>query len=184
MKREATIPELKAALAVQNVKAGKTDVSGFYDRFVEEGVDDDDIAYLKSIITRYHKQVLNFREHIENLTVDKKQKISFTHIHMAVANYEKPKNSAEYIERVLFEVCRFFQVSVNEVKGKGRKSTFVKPRHIFWYLTKDNITRKHAGKLLQRDHSSVIHAIESVQNQIETNEIFHDEVETLKRLVF
>lgn len=51
-----------------------------------------------------------------------------------------------------------------EIKGKSRKSKVVIARHIYCYIArnKTNYTLKYIGFLINRDHSSVIHASKNI----------------------
>lgn len=67
-------------------------------------------------------------------------------------------------------VCREFDVTYEEITGKNRKRVFVDPRQIAMKLIKDNShkTLKQIGELFSnRDHSTVIHAVETANILIE-----------------
>ena len=85
-------------------------------------------------------------------------------------------------EKIIEIVADYFHVDKDMLRVKNRNAEFVKPRHIAMYLCKYNteLSFREIGKSFNKDHASVIHAIKSVENQIETNrkyrEVF-DEIE-------
>jgi len=81
-------------------------------------------------------------------------------------------------------VAEEFKISGEELKGKSRKKEIVIPRQISMYLAKEytNHSLKSIGYHFGgRDHSTVIHAIQSVNDMIETDDKFKSKMEALKK---
>ena len=91
--------------------------------------------------------------------------------------------SIEYIQKL---VCDFFGIGVDQVKSKTRKREIVQARQISMYFSKD-LTKSslktigmHFGG---RDHSTVIHACQTVNDLIETDKKFKSDVEELSKRI-
>ncbi len=76
----------------------------------------------------------------------------------------------------LESVCRassqYFKVSVGDLKSKSRNKDIVRARHIAWYLSKNIVgatfieIAKYYGN---RDHSSVIHGVNKITDNVKTD---------------
>lgn len=91
--------------------------------------------------------------------------------------------SIEYIQKL---VCDFFGITIDQVKSKTRKREIVQARQISMFFAKD-LTKSslktigmHFGG---RDHSTVIHACQTVNDLIETDKKFKSDVEELSKRI-
>ncbi len=91
--------------------------------------------------------------------------------------------SIEYIQKL---VCDYFGITIDQVKSKTRKREIVQARQISMYFAKD-LTKSslktigmHFGG---RDHSTVIHACQTVNDLIETDKKFRQDVEELSKRI-
>ncbi|MGL4632674.1 MAG: chromosomal replication initiator protein DnaA, partial [Leadbetterella sp.] len=78
---------------------------------------------------------------------------------------ESDKNIS--IEKIIEEVTQFFNVKLSEIKGKSRLREVVMPRQIAMYLAKNytEMSLKNIGYHFGgRDHSTVIHGIQTVND--------------------
>jgi chromosomal replication initiator protein len=82
-------------------------------------------------------------------------------------------------ESIMDATCTVFNISKEELLSKSRTRNIVRARFICMYVirTKLLISLKEIGVLFGRDHTSVIHAVEVVKNDLsvpayryETNE--------------
>ena len=62
---------------------------------------------------------------------------------------------------ILMEVCNYYDRPVEHLKGPSRLKQIVKPRHLYMYLATrmTECSLSEIGALINRDHSSVSHAI-------------------------
>jgi chromosomal replication initiator protein len=69
---------------------------------------------------------------------------------------------------VLTAVGRYFDVKVEDLKGKARHKQIVVPRQIAMYLLREDakLSTPEVGRLLNRDHTTVLHGIKQVANDI------------------
>jgi len=69
---------------------------------------------------------------------------------------------------ILNTVSNYYGVTINELKGKCRKRRIVKPRQVIMFLlrTKARMMLSDIGEVMNRDHTTVIHSITCIQNDI------------------
>jgi chromosomal replication initiator protein len=69
---------------------------------------------------------------------------------------------------ILFAVGRYYGVNSDELKGKSRHKQIVVPRQIAMYLLREDahLSTPDIGRLLNRDHTTVLHALKQVANDI------------------
>jgi chromosomal replication initiator protein len=103
-----------------------------------------------------------------------------------VKNFVKSVSREVSIEFIQKTVCEFYQIPYDKLKEKTRKRHVVQARQLSMYLAK-NFTKnslksigKHFGG---RDHSTVIHSCQAVQNLIETEQVFKEEVMELEKKI-
>ncbi len=91
--------------------------------------------------------------------------------------------SIEYIQKT---VCEHFSIPVEKLKEKTRKRAVVQARQLSMYLAKNftknslKVIGKHFGG---RDHSTVIHSCQAVQNLIDTDTMFSDSVKDIEKKI-
>lgn len=103
-----------------------------------------------------------------------------------VKNFVKnmsPEVSIDFIQKA---VCDYFEVPVDKLKEKTRKRQVVQARQLSMYLSK-NFT-KHSLKAIGkhfggRDHSTVIHSCQAIQNLMDTDTKFKESVDDLQKKI-
>ena len=83
-------------------------------------------------------------------------------------------------------VCEYFTIGVDLVKSKTRKREIVQARQISMYFAKDltKASLKTIGMHFGgRDHSTVIHACQTVNDLMETDKKFKSDVEELTKRI-
>lgn len=99
-------------------------------------------------------------------------------------NIIRQANKKISIEQIQETVCEQFNLELELLKSKTRKRQIVQARQISMYfakqLTKSSLTKigKHFGG---RDHSTVIHACQTVSNLMDTDTEFKDKVEEIQK---
>lgn len=81
-------------------------------------------------------------------------------------------------------VSKFFHISIEEMKDKVRKKEIVIARQVAMYFSKDytNNSLKSIGNHFGgRDHSTVIHAVQSVNDMIDTDKIFKKSISEINK---
>jgi chromosomal replication initiator protein len=69
---------------------------------------------------------------------------------------------------VLTAIGRYFDVRADDLKGKARHKQIVVPRQIAMYLLREDahLSTPEVGRLLHRDHTTVLHGLKQVANDI------------------
>ena len=81
-------------------------------------------------------------------------------------------------------VADFFQISVDDLKGKKRSSSVAFPRQIAMFLSRDVLNESFQRIGLEfggRDHSTVMTSCEKIKNSIKTTKSLRDTVENIKK---
>jgi chromosomal replication initiator protein len=90
------------------------------------------------------------------------------------------------IEQIQKTVCEFFDIPGDLIRAKTRKQEIVLARQVAMYLAKDltNASLKTIGLHFGgRDHSTVIHAYQSVEDRIKTDPTFRQNADRLKKKI-
>ena len=90
------------------------------------------------------------------------------------------KNDIQRIQRIVSE---YFQISVEDIKSKKRSSNISFPRQIAMYLCR-NMTNESFPKIGiefgGKDHTTVMHSVEKIENEIKVNKDLANTVEKIK----
>ncbi|MBP9794568.1 MAG: chromosomal replication initiator protein DnaA, partial [Chitinophagales bacterium] len=103
-----------------------------------------------------------------------------------VKNFVKNMSREVSIDFIQKAVCDYFEVPVDKLKEKTRKRQVVQARQLSMYLSK-NFT-KHSLKAIGkhfggRDHSTVIHSCQAIQNLMDTDTKFKESVDDLQKKI-
>ena len=91
--------------------------------------------------------------------------------------------SSAYIQDV---VAKYYNISVNDLKGQKRSNDVTFPRQIAMYLCRNvaQMSMPQIGRDFgNRDHSTVMHACDKIEKEIKTNETTKLIVESVKNLL-
>lgn len=103
-----------------------------------------------------------------------------------IKNFVKSISREVSIDFIQKTVCEYFEVPVEKLKEKTRKRQIVQARQLSMYLAKYftknslKVIGKHFGG---RDHSTVIHSCQAVQNLIDTDSKFKDSVSEIQKKI-
>ncbi len=91
------------------------------------------------------------------------------------------KHDISKIQRV---VADFFQISVDDLKGKKRSASIAFPRQIAMFLSRDVLNESYQRIGLEfggKDHTTVIHSCEKIQDDIKRDKSIRETVEKIKQ---
>lgn len=135
---------------------------------------DSDVRQLEGALTRViaYATMFNTQDIDLNLAIDALKdylsKSSFT------------KNNIQKIQQV---VAEYYNITVEDLKSKKRKASIAFPRQIAIYLCRI-LTNESFPKIgIQfggRDHSTVMHSVDKIENELKTNPQFKNILENLK----
>ena len=95
------------------------------------------------------------------------------------SNAHKPS-----VKVVLREVGRYYHVSQDELTGPKREQRIAQPRHVAMYLCRllTDVSFVNLGKEFgNRDHSSVMYAVEKIEKSMARDRSIYDDIQALKR---
>jgi chromosomal replication initiator protein len=69
---------------------------------------------------------------------------------------------------ILTAVARYFGIKADDLKGKARHKHIVGPRQVAMYLLREDghLSTPEVGRLLNRDHTTVLHGMKQIANDI------------------
>ncbi|MDP2705596.1 MAG: chromosomal replication initiator protein DnaA [bacterium] len=91
------------------------------------------------------------------------------------------------ISDVIKTVGDFFEVSIEDLINKGRRQEIVEPRQITMYLLRDMLKMSYPSigeKLGKRDHTTVIHACEKIEQEMSVNQAINQKILNIKERIF
>ena len=95
----------------------------------------------------------------------------------------KVDNNPLTIDDILEKVCGHFGVEQRHVFSKSRKREYVQVRQVSMYLAQ-KYTKMPAGRIGQlignRDHSTVIHSCNTIENRLKIDKAFSSELESIE----
>jgi len=103
-----------------------------------------------------------------------------------IKNFVKTMSREVSIDYIQKTVCEYFNVPVDTLKEKTRKRMVVQARQLSMFLAKNytknslKVIGKHFGG---RDHSTVIHSCQAVQNLIDTDQEFRESVTDIQKKI-
>jgi chromosomal replication initiator protein len=86
---------------------------------------------------------------------------------------------------VVSAVCRYYDITEEQLKERTRSPRIVEARHICIYLLTENkcMHQSAIARYFQMHHTSMIHACERVQNEIDVYPLFRARVERIRNQI-
>ena len=101
-----------------------------------------------------------------------------------IINPDKPKEITP--ELIIDVVAEHFGVSPADITSKKRNSEFVQPRQVVMYLCRKltDTSYVNIGKLLgKKDHTTIIHGVNKIEDELKSNEELNSKIETIKKKI-
>ncbi|MCX6793758.1 MAG: chromosomal replication initiator protein DnaA [Candidatus Gottesmanbacteria bacterium] len=97
-----------------------------------------------------------------------------------------PEKSAKRVstQEVLDSVAAYFGLKTTALKGAKRDRPIARPRQVFMYLCRTELGLTHediGGALGGRDHTTVMHGVETITRELSTNVRLREAVEGIKQ---
>ena len=103
-----------------------------------------------------------------------------------IKNYVKSVSREVSVEYIQKTVCEFVGINTDLLKQNTRKREVVNARQISMYLAKKytkNSLKEIGRHFGNKDHSTVIHSIQVVDNLLEVDKKFREDLEELKKRI-
>ena len=138
---------------------------------------DSDVRQLEGALTRVVAYATMFN--IKN--IDLNLAIEALKDYLSKSSYVK--NNIQKIQQV---VADYYNISVDDLKSKKRKADIAFPRQVAIYLCR-NMTDESFPKIgIQfggRDHSTIMHSVDKIDNELKVNPQFKGVIDTLKNKI-
>ena len=122
--------------------------------------------------------------------------VSFSRIYNKLPNLAETKvvlkdllnlnENAVTIDSIQTIVCKFFKISKNEMLSSRRSRYLVRPRQTAIYLTKLLTTKslpEIGREFSNRDHTTIIHSVKTIEQLKEKNPDMKDNINKLKNII-
>jgi chromosomal replication initiator protein len=98
---------------------------------------------------------------------------------------ENVNHSQDLDHKIIAFFCRTFNISESDLKGRSRKAEIVGVRQLCQYFLhkKVYLSLSATGRIFGRDHSTVIHSIQTVNNRVETERDYREKFTKLTLLI-
>ncbi|MEK7180838.1 MAG: chromosomal replication initiator protein DnaA [Patescibacteria group bacterium] len=85
-------------------------------------------------------------------------------------------------DQILKAVADFYNVGIPDLVGRSRKKETVEPRQVAMYLLRDilRMSYPYIGEKLGRDHTTVIHSYEKINQEVNKNSPFNQKIIMIK----
>ena len=86
-------------------------------------------------------------------------------------------------EIIVREVAKYFQVDEPTIVGKNKSKEVALPRQISMYLIRELIQSSfpEIGRYFNRDHSTVMHSVNKIEDEIRSNEELRNEIKDIRK---
>lgn len=101
-----------------------------------------------------------------------------------IANNQKNNLTPKNIIKLVSE---YYDISIDNILSPCRKKNLTEPRQIIMYLMRDELKLSYpviGAELGGRDHTTVIHACDKINNIIKTNEKIRQDINIIKQKLF
>lgn len=113
--------------------------------------------------------------------------ISLDHAEEALKDVIYPDKPREITPSLIIEVvAEHFGVNAEDITSKKRNSEFVQPRQVVMYLCRDltATSLQSIAKILgKKDHTTVIHGINKITEEMENNEELRNKIEIIRKKI-
>ena len=97
------------------------------------------------------------------------------------------KNDQKHARQIIEDVSDFYGLTIAQVKGKFRLRGYVKARFVAIYIVRKRtgLTLKEIGRLFYRDHTSIIHALRTIEEvlSLRFDNDYQDEIKKLMEII-
>ena len=139
----------------------------------------------------------NVRSHVRDLegvviqllaeTSIRRKELSLELAQQIVSRFKPLRTRAVTVEQIVRTVADYFKIHPEELRGKSRKKNVAYARHVATYLARKYT--HHALKAIGehfggRDHSTILHSCQWVQETLPINRELAQHVQDLERLLF
>ncbi|WP_105956881.1 chromosomal replication initiator protein DnaA [Apilactobacillus quenuiae] len=171
---DITPPDLETRIAILKTKAEADKID----------VPTDTLNYIAGQIDSNVRELEGALSRVQAFAKFKNVKITTDLVSEALKGLNKGQNTIEVnIDKIIQTVSLYFNVSIDDIKGKKRIQKIVIPRQIAMYLARimtNNSLPKIGVAFGGKDHTTVIHAYDKISESLKDNVNLQNKVDELK----
>ena len=151
----------------------------------DKEVSDDIIQYIANNIKSNIRELEGALNKVIAFAKINKKELTLDIAEEALKDVIYPEKPKEITPSLIIEVVsEHFGISIDDIISKKRNTEFVQPRQIIMYLMRmlTDTSLINIGKALgKKDHTTVIHGINKIEEEIKENEDIKNKIETIKK---
>ena len=88
-------------------------------------------------------------------------------------------------EFIIKAVAKYFEINPEDITGKDRSQKMVEPRKVAMYMVRDmtHLSFPKMGEVFNKDHSTVKHAIDTLEEQLKDDAALREKIQDVKNSV-
>lgn len=165
-------PEIETRIAILKAKAEQHDI------YLPDDVATFLGTYVKDSVRSLHGALIRVHQYAE---------LTGSEISIELAKHilqtEIPEDGKEYtVEMIVNAVCKHYSIKTKELKGISRAKMYSLPRQVAMFLIKRyaNLGLREIGQIFGKDHSTVLHACQKIEGEIEVDVTLKRSIETIR----
>ena len=151
----------------------------------DKEIDDEIIQYIATNIKSNIRELEGARNKVMANARLNKQELNLALAEDALKDVIYPDQRREVSPSLIIDVvAEHFNISKEDITSKKRNSEYVIPRQIIMYLCRhmtESTFQMIAAYLGKKDHTTVIHGVEKIEEKIKTDEDLRNKIETIQK---
>jgi hypothetical protein len=131
----------------------------------------------EEIITELRREVISLRVEISTLRE--------TICRLRDAADSSPYALYGSVKGIAQTVARYYGIPFEDIVSKARTAEMIRPRHVAMYLSRELTPRSFSdiGKVLNKDHSCVMHGVSKLKSQLATDPCLVNQVAAITSII-
>ena len=151
----------------------------------DKEIDDEIIQYIATNIKSNIRELEGALNKVMANARLNKQELNLALAEDALKDVIYPDQRREVSPSLIIDVvAEHFNISKEDITSKKRNSEYVIPRQIIMYLCRhmtETTYQMIAAYLGKKDHTTVIHGVEKIEEKIQTDEDLRNKIETIRK---
>jgi len=169
-------PDLETRIAILQNKAQEKGIM----------LDSDSVIYIAKMVQNNIRELEGFLNKLLAYQQINNNPLTLDNIKIIMGNNIKVNQAKKNLtpQHLLNSVCKYFNITSDEILSKTRTKHLVYPRQILCYLLKNeaNYSYPAIGKFLNgRDHTTILHAVAKLEKEIHHNEQLRQDMDNIKK---